>query len=256
MNIEARRLVAVSLLTLAALAGCGGGAVEPGAYRAVLKLPGGELPFGLELRRDGAGTTGFLRDAGNGADTDAVDLAAGRPVQFERVVADGPALKIFIRGKDSRIDAHSRATGLEGEWIVRDATHREHRISFAAKRGASYRFFEDPATDNADISGRWSATFASPAGTVIRTVELAQSHAKVGGRMSLADGAVRRLSGEVHDDDVYLSSFDGAEAYLYKAAVLKDGSLKGEFWSATGERGSWTARHEAPAPADNQSTES
>jgi hypothetical protein len=34
---------------------------------------------------------------------------------------------------------------------------------------------------------------------------------------------------------------------LFKATVMKDGSLKGEFWSASGEQKSWTAKHDASA---------
>jgi len=249
------RTLALSLLLLSPLTGCGPRNVETGNYRAVLKLPGGELPFGLELMREGANTAAYLTVDDSGATADGRP-AVGRRIKFERVIADGRTLKILIRGDDSQILASSGGSGLEGEWVMRDAEHREHRLSFAATRGANYRFFETPATDNADISGRWSATFTSASGTETQIVDLAQSHAEVGGRMSLSGNASRRLTGEVHNDDVYLSSFDGAQAFLYKAAVLKDGTLRGEFWSATGERGRWTARHEPPTPPDNQPTES
>ena len=244
------RILEVSLLLgCCVLAACGSRSVEPGSYRGVLKLPGGELPFGLELKRDGADTTGFLRDSGPGAAAPDADVPAEGPVKFTRVIAEGPTLKILIRGDDSQILARSRGTGLEGEWVMRDAEHREHRISFAARRDANYRFFETAATDNADISGPWSVTFVSSAGAQTQAAEFAQSHAEVGGRFSGAGNQVRRVTGEVHNDDVYLCSFDGAQAFLYKATVLKDGTLKGEFWSATGERGSWTATRRSPAPA-------
>src|SRR5882762_8594240 len=45
----------------AAAAGAGdGAAVKPGTYRAVLQIPGGDLPFGLELSREDTGWVGYL----------------------------------------------------------------------------------------------------------------------------------------------------------------------------------------------------
>jgi hypothetical protein len=41
-----------ALLTLGLVAcGHGGDDIEPGVYRATLQLPGGELPFGLDLEQ-------------------------------------------------------------------------------------------------------------------------------------------------------------------------------------------------------------
>lgn len=44
-------------------------------------------------------------------------------------------------------------------------------------------------------------------------------------------GDYRYLSGNVKGDSLYLSTFDGSNAYLIKAAILKDGVLKGAMWS-------------------------
>ncbi len=40
--------------------GAGTGTVKMGVYRVVLKLPGGELPFGLELAQKDSQTIGYL----------------------------------------------------------------------------------------------------------------------------------------------------------------------------------------------------
>ena len=41
-------------------AAAGAGTVKMGVYRAVLKLPGGDLPFGLELAQKDSQTIGYL----------------------------------------------------------------------------------------------------------------------------------------------------------------------------------------------------
>lgn len=65
------RTTAFSLLSIALVAACGrtgsgdaGGVagIEPGTYRAELQLPGGKLPFGLDLERGQSGWSGHLID--------------------------------------------------------------------------------------------------------------------------------------------------------------------------------------------------
>ena len=41
-------------------------------------------------------------------------------------------------------------------------------------------------------------------------------------------GDQRYLAGQVHGDELYLSTFDGAHVFLYKAKVTPDGGLAGD----------------------------
>ncbi len=41
---------------------------------------------------------------------------------------------------------------------------KEQNIPLAAELGATHRFFKEPATDNADVSGRWAVTFTDSDG--------------------------------------------------------------------------------------------
>src|SRR5271167_4078681 len=52
-------------------------AVQMGVYRAVLALPAGELPFGLELTRDGAATVGYLLNGKERVRLDEVAVTGG-----------------------------------------------------------------------------------------------------------------------------------------------------------------------------------
>jgi thiol-disulfide isomerase/thioredoxin len=101
-----------------------------------------------------------------------------------------------------------------------------------AEAGQAWRFFERPSTDNADVAGRWSVTFTSDLGQQSRGVaELAQSFERVTGTILTPTGDHRFLEGELRGDELLLSRFDGASAYLYKAKVDADGRLVGEYWS-------------------------
>src|SRR5512139_2756968 len=60
----ARLVAALSLLVLlaGAVSGCGSRSreLQPGSYRAVLEVPGGELPFGLDVAREESGFVLYL----------------------------------------------------------------------------------------------------------------------------------------------------------------------------------------------------
>jgi peroxiredoxin len=77
--------------------------------------------------------------------------------------------------------------------------------------------------------------------------EFNQSHDAVSGTFLTATGDHRFLAGQVKGDEVYLSTFDGAHVFLYKAKILSDGSLAGDFWSGLASHEKWTAKRDAGA---------
>jgi hypothetical protein len=66
----------------------------------------------------------------------------------------------------------------------------------------------------------------------------------VTGTILTPTGDHRFLAGEVRGDELYLSRFDGASAYLYKARVAADGALVGEYWSGKTGHQSFHAERE------------
>src|SRR5277367_817442 len=86
-RLAARGLAALGLTALALAAGLGGcqrsappgdshtDAVRMGTYRAVLTLPGGELPFGLVLTAVGPKAVGYLVNGKERVELDEVSIA-------------------------------------------------------------------------------------------------------------------------------------------------------------------------------------
>ncbi len=60
-------------------------------------------------------------------------------------------------------------------------------------------------------------------------------------------GDHRYLAGEMRNDELYLSTFDGAHAYLYHAQVTPTGELKGKHWSGLSPVEEWTGRRDEQA---------
>jgi thiol-disulfide isomerase/thioredoxin len=94
----------------------------------------------------------------------------------------------------------------------------------------NYRFYPKAVADNADVAGRWAVTFTDDEGENSKAVAvLEQQHDRVTGTVMTPTGDHRFLEGQVHGDEVQLSTFAGGLAYLYKLKVV-NGELQGEYW--------------------------
>ncbi len=221
-------------------AGAPGGAahdgIKTGTYRVVLQLPGGELPFGLDLEREGTGWTAFLV---NGQER----------LKASEVAVEGAHLEIKMPGYENRLTADAKSGQLEGEVVLSKPGGKDQHLPLRAQLDQNYRFFPQPSAAGPDVSGRWSVTFSTDDGKDETAVgEFSQANDVVTGTF-LADGGDHRfLAGQVHGDELYLSTFDGAHAFLYKAKItVPDGGLAGDFWYGNAHHERWTAKRDAHA---------
>jgi thiol-disulfide isomerase/thioredoxin len=212
---------AVLLVALAIVAGCGSRSreLQPGSYRAVLELPGGELPFGLDIASE---ESGFVLTLVNGEER----------VRVTEVTVSEGRLTATMPGYENTLTAEIRGKRLQGEVSLLRPGGERQALPFRAEEGQTWRFFAQPATDNADVAGRWAVRFTSDSGQQSAGVaEFAQAFDRVTGTILTPTGDHRFLAGEVRGDELYLSRFDGASAYLYKASIDAEGRLVGEYWS-------------------------
>ena len=77
--------------------------------------------------------------------------------------------------------------------------------------------------------------------------EFSQSHDVVSGTILTTTGDHRYLAGQVKGDELYLSTFDGAHVFLYKAKIAADGSLDGDWWSGLAFHEKWIGKRDAAA---------
>lgn len=210
-------------------------AVKMGSYRAVLTLPGGDLPFGLELASADAKILGYLV---NGKER----------VRVDEVTVTGAHLEIRMPGYQNRLIAEAAGDELQGEVVLVKSGGKQQHIALHAQRGQDYRFFAQAAAGSIDVSGRWAVRFLDDDGKPeIGVGEFTQSRDVVGGTFLTETGDHRFLAGQVRGDELYLSTFDGAHAFLYKATVAADGTLAGDFWVGTAHHERWTAKRDANA---------
>jgi thiol-disulfide isomerase/thioredoxin len=209
--------------------------VKLGSYRVVLQTPGGELPFGLDLVPKDSGVVGYLV---NGQER----------LLLSEVKIDGSHLEIRMPGYENVLTADAMGDQLRGEVFLVKLGGKDQHVPLEATLGENYRFFASPATDNADLSGRWAVTFTEEGGPPeVAVGEFSQAHDTVSGTFLTTTGDHRFLAGQVKGDQVYLSTFDGAHVFLYKARLMPDGTLAGDFWSGLAYHEKWTARRDAAA---------
>lgn len=227
-----------------------------GAWEAWLESPGGKLHFELLLSLDGESKP--AAHFANEGEIVAVPVVHWSSTSRELVLGFEPY--------ESRITATTDDDGHEmsGSWRKRKGAQAWTEMRFGARkpsvtanpaaaeaRRARVRASISSAGDPHELwMGAWSVRFASDAQASIAVFQ----HAKDGcflettpdrfaGTFLTTLGDYRYLSGVIGagGDRISLSCFDGAHAFLFKAKMLEDGSLEGEFWSGDSWHDTWKA---------------
>ena len=116
-----------------------------------------------------------------------------------------------------------------------------------AQRGQEFRFFEQAAAANADLSGRWAVQFTDDEGKPELAVgEFSQVDDVITGTFLAETGDHRYLAGQVRGDELYLSTFDGAHAFLYQASSGRR-RIDGDYLEGTAFHENWTGKRDANA---------
>lgn len=220
----------------------------PGTWRAVLQVPGGELPFGLEFaERDGRLEATLV----NGPDR----------VTVTEIALKDDALRLRMPGFENVLDATLEGEALVGTLTMIKKGGTEQKIPFAARRGETFRFSIDETqaatSDDIAVSGRWAVTFGEGEKISPAVGEFAQQGRRVTGTFLTPTGDHRFLAGEVRGRELKLSKFDGGHVFLYRATLGDDGRLQGRFWSGTASVEAFTAQRDENASlgdAENRTT--
>jgi thiol-disulfide isomerase/thioredoxin len=244
-RFRASVLVAVALaLAAATLVGCGrkeppSRDLQPGVYRATVELPGGKkVPFELDVAREESGAVLYLV---NGAERVRVP---------EVTVAEGE-FTALMPGYENTLRASVSGGELQGVFTLVHDGGRTLQLPFSARLGVAWRFYEKPLSDNADLAGRWAVTYTGADSTRSRAVALLdQRGPEVTGTVRFVADDQRYLAGEVHDEELRLSRFDGGAVVLYEAKLDGRGDLVGHVWSDRGGRQRFTARRDPDANVD------
>lgn len=162
-------------------------------------------------------------------------------IEGNKITINDPVFNTWFEGEIIN------STTIEGNWF-KDS--KKYKIPFEAKHGKSERFPKPEAltasTSNG-ISGKWEVDFSkgNPDDHYKAIGQFTQDGNWLSGTFMTETGDYRFLQGNFYNDSAYLSCFDGAHLFLFKAQLRND-SLFGTFWSGTHWEEPWVAfRNEA-----------
>ena len=203
-----------------------------GKWRAVLSLGEEELPFIFELKNNGINYT--------------FEIINGKEKIFvDEIIQTGDSFFVKLPIFDSEIIAKVTDKKITGNW-VNNARKIKNVIPFTATHALDKRFYTKERP-NYNVTGSWEIGFFNPlekddAFKVEKAIgEFRQKDEIVTGTIMTPTGDYRYLEGVVDGDSLYLSSFDGAHAFLFKAKITIDNFIEGDFRSGLHWSEKWIA---------------
>lgn len=153
-------------------------------------------------------------------------------------------LPFFESGFNAKLDDNGN---LEGVWIKKYGS-REQTMPFTAIFNEQKRF---PVTTSPsyNITGRWAVNFKKENNQVSESVgEFTQKGSYFTGTFLLSSGDYGFLEGVVSGDSLYLSGFDGGNAFLFTAKIEDAHKISGgKFYSGRQGVEEWTAEKDSKA---------
>ncbi len=235
--MKSKLAVVAGMMMVGGAMGASGAPLHEGHWRAFVETPGGELPFGLELQRDGEGWSATIRNGGERIDVPVVEVRDGE-------------VTLGIDYFDAQITAKVGEDGrtMSGQYSKRRGPTNVASMRFGAE--VSNDRFRVPDTGGAmalPLPGRWRIRFGSEAQDAVGMFYIGSllrdpgAHVGVTGTILTTTGDYRFLEGDWDGKTLRLSAFDGAHAFLFKGQIQGNRTLVGDFWSGNHFHDTWTA---------------
>jgi thiol-disulfide isomerase/thioredoxin len=210
------RITAFVILA-AMLTSCSGPIPElkTGVWRGVIEIQGQELPFGLEIMKNGESYQANL-------------VNAGERILLDEISIVGDTVDMVLHVFDASLKARINGDRLDGTFVKNYAP--QANMPFHATFGDAYRFEPSSNPPTEDYSGKYQLTFVTEKDSYPSVGIFKQEGSHLTGTFLAPNGDYRFLEGEVVDGKLMLSAFDGNHAFLFTASKSGD-SLRGDYYS-------------------------
>lgn len=227
------------IIFMALVVSCNRKKTEPktGLWRGVIEMQGQQLPFGFEVQK-----TNELYQI--------TVLNAEERLSLDEIYISGDSVRIVMHIFDTELRAKIVDGRLKGYFIKN--YDPVNKLPFYATYGDDFRFAYNAQTE-LNFSGTYSLEFQSATEKYVAVGIFKQNYATVTGTFLTPTGDYRYLQGEVVDDQLFLSTFDGNHAYVFSAHFEGD-SIKGNYYSGKTGFESWKGiRNEKATLPDSES---
>ena len=202
--------------------------LKTGVWRATIPTSGGELPFNFDIQ--------YEDDAYS-----VVVLNGEEKLKMDKSFIKDDSLHIPMEVFDAEIVAKIGDEKLTGYWKKMRSDFSFLKGDFTAEFGKTYRFTEKEADVTSSLASMYKVLFLSE-DKKDSTVSVGLFNVKgneVRGTFLTPTGDYRYLSGNIIEDSLKLSCFDGTHLFLFKAKIEGDKLTGGEFWSGLKSLETW-----------------
>ena len=191
-----------------------------GNWRGVITLQNHQLPFNFEVTKDSGEYKVFLKNAEEKLLQDEISI-------------EGDSVKITMLIFDIELRAKINGGQLNGYYFKN--YDPDFKLPFTADFNQNYRFVKQ-GTSLTDFSGKYEVKFTTANKTYPSVAIFEQKENIVTGTFLTPTGDYRYLEGNVVNDTLLLSTFDGNHAFLFSAQMVGD-SLIGDYYSGKSKIG-------------------
>jgi thiol-disulfide isomerase/thioredoxin len=210
-----------------------------GPWRATLNIQNQSLPFNLYVEKDSADYRIYILNA--------KDSLLLHEITFKEDSVIIP-MHIFDASIHAKVEDHK----LTGVFIKH--YEKDYRIPFQADHGATHRFAKSTEVTGKNYTGKFSVRIFEETDTTDAVGVFTQDNNKVTGTFLTPTGDYRFLEGNVVNDSLYLSLFDGNYAYLFKAGFETPVKISGRFYSGKSKKVRWEGiRNDTATLVDSES---
>jgi thiol-disulfide isomerase/thioredoxin len=207
--------------------------LKEGTYRGVLILneeKNIELPFNFDVSYKSKKPNIIIKNADERITVNEINIKRDS-ITFKMPVFDTEFRAVFV------------GDNLEGVWISNYKTSN-NKIKFKATYSQTNRFLVSPSKPNPMFEGRWETTFSpntKDSSKAIGVFHHLEQTDYVTGTFLTETGDYRYLEGLRHNNNLYLSCFDGGHAFLF-VAEYNNLKLTGTFYSGATWQEPWEAK--------------
>ncbi|MFB9862307.1 peroxiredoxin family protein [Rufibacter immobilis] len=206
--------------------------LSAGTWRGTIEVSGQEMPFNFTVSEEGGKQVAHL-------------INGEERILINEISHSQDSVRLQMHIFDAALIAKVEGNKLSGRWERKDQA-TPYSLPFTAEHGNSSRFSQNPAKPTLEVSGKWEVQFTDDEGKTYPAIgEFVQKGNALTGTFLTTTGDYRYLQGEVAGDQLKLSAFDGAHAYLFTAQGKADGTLAGDFYAGQNSHETWTAKRNA-----------